>query len=145
MEDSCNANAQPGVIQFVRQLTHSIIAVDRGTRPESSGCMQLRDHPLMSYHRQRNWPPVWSTMRAEPFAKPHGEVGILKEAMINDRFDNTVYLKVKIDGRDYLGTLLFDDFGFYYEIYSLLKSRVGCSTVLKSKTRRYPIHTTRGK
>jgi len=23
--------------------------------------------------------------------------------------------------------LLFDDFGFYYEIYSLLKSCVGCS------------------
>ncbi len=43
------------------------------------------------------------------------------------RPDNTVYLRVEIDGRDYLGTLLFDDFGFYYEIYSLLKSCVGCS------------------
>jgi hypothetical protein len=89
--------------------------------------MQLRDHPLMSYHRQRNWPPVWSTVRDEAFPKPHGEVGILREAMINDRFDNAVYLKVQIDDRDYLGTLLFDDFGFYYEIYSLLKSCVGCS------------------
>jgi hypothetical protein len=89
--------------------------------------MKLRDHPLMSYHRQRNWPPVWSTVRGEPFPKPHGEVGILRKAVINDRFDNTVYLRMEIDGRDYLGTLLFDDFGFCYEIYSLLRSYVGCS------------------
>jgi hypothetical protein len=80
----------------------------------------------MSYHRQRNWPPIWSTARDEPFLNPHGEVGTLRGASINDLFDNTVYLRVEIDGRDYLGTLLFDDFGFYYEIYSLLKSCVGC-------------------
>jgi hypothetical protein len=48
-------------------------------------------------------------------------------ALINDRFDNAVYLKVEIDDRDYLGTLLFDDFGFCYEIYSLLRSCLGCS------------------
>jgi hypothetical protein len=68
--------------------------------------MQLRNHPLMSYQRQRNWPPVWSTTRDESFSKPYGEVGILKRAMINERFDNAVYLRIDIDDRDYLGTLL---------------------------------------
>jgi hypothetical protein len=89
--------------------------------------MKLRYHPLMSYHSQRNWPPIWSTLREESFPKPYGEVGVLRAAVINDRFDNAVYLRMEIEGREYLGTLLFDDFGFWYEIYSLLRSCVGCS------------------
>lgn len=89
--------------------------------------MKLRDHPLMSYHGQRNWPPAWSTVRTERLPKPYGEAGVLKSARINERFDNVVYLRVEIEGREYLGALLFDDFGFCYEIYSLLRSCVGCS------------------
>jgi hypothetical protein len=89
--------------------------------------MKLRDHPLMTYHSQKNWPPVWSTRRNESFPKPRGEVGVLRAAAINERFDNAVYLRMETEGREYLGTLLFDDFGFCYEIYSLLRSCVGCS------------------
>jgi hypothetical protein len=88
--------------------------------------MKLRDHPLMSYRAQSNWPPAWSTLRDEPFPRPYGEVGVLRAVVINDRFDK-VYLRMEIRGREYLGTLLFDDFGFCYEIYSLLRSYVGCS------------------
>jgi hypothetical protein len=51
---------------------------------------------------------------------------VLRAVVINDRFDK-VYLRMEIRGREYLGTLLFDDFGFCYEIYSLLRSYVGCS------------------
>jgi hypothetical protein len=88
--------------------------------------MKLRDHPLMSYRGQSNWPPAWSTLRDEPFPRPYGEVGVFRAVVINDRFDK-VYLRMEIEGREYLGTLLFDDFGFCYEIYSLLRSYVGCS------------------
>jgi hypothetical protein len=61
----------------------------------------------------------------EPFPRTYGEVGVLRAAVINDQFDK-VYLRMKIEGREYLGALLFDDFGFCYEIYSLLRSYVGC-------------------
>jgi hypothetical protein len=59
-------------------------------------------------------PPVWSTASR---AVPHGEVGILRKAMMNDRFDNAVYLRMEIDGVIIWEPLLFD-FGSCYEIYS---------------------------
>jgi hypothetical protein len=47
---------------------------------------------------------------------------VLEATLINDRFDSAVSLRIENEGREYLGTFVFDAFGFCYEIYSLLRS-----------------------
>ena len=86
--------------------------------------MQLRDHPLMSYHGTRNWPPVWVWIdgREEKCAK--GEVGILRSVFLSklQRADRC-FLMIFYEGSSYLGCLLFDDGMFCRQITKLLQ---GC-------------------
>jgi hypothetical protein len=64
----------------------------------------------MRYRSTPNWPPVWTTTRLEKQPRPVGEVGTLEEAVMNDLFDNKVFLLMRDNGGNrYLGSLLFDD------------------------------------
>ena len=88
--------------------------------------MTLRDHPLMSYRGISNWPPVWTTTRVERQPRPTGEVGFLEEALMNDLFDNKIFLLMLTDdGNRYLGSLIFDDAAFGHQIFALLKLNRG--------------------
>ena len=40
--------------------------------------MQLREHPLMTYHGVPNWPPVWMWRGGDRNRSIRGEVGVLK-------------------------------------------------------------------
>ena len=45
--------------------------------------MKLREHPLMTYRRLPNWPPVWTWMSGGDNKHPRGEVGILRRVEID--------------------------------------------------------------
>ncbi len=92
--------------------------------------MQLRDHPLMSYRRLSNWPPVWTRIRGGENQHPSGEVGILREilwSVIQLRPRERFFLVVEYEGTVYMGCLLFDDAAFCLEMQQLLRGNCGCS------------------
>jgi hypothetical protein len=90
--------------------------------------MTLRDHPLMTRKSGYvTWPPRWTTTHHDQNYNPVGEVGFLEEAIMNQWFDNRVYMFITYQGFRYMGALQFDDPAFCYQIFTLLKSHVGRS------------------
>jgi hypothetical protein len=92
--------------------------------------MQVRDHPLMSYKGNPNWPPAWIRLRGGRDKHPKGEVGILREVRWSpiqlrpwDRF----FLVVEYERTMYMGCLLFDDTAFCLEIQRLFLDYCGHS------------------
>ena len=85
--------------------------------------MLLRDHPLMTFHGARSWPPVWlwsdGTETTHPKAK--GEVGILRDVKPSyiEPY-NRCFLIMEHRGAEYVGTLLLNDPAFCREIYGML-------------------------
>jgi hypothetical protein len=90
--------------------------------------VNLRDHPLMTRKSgYATWPPRWTTTRRDQNDKPLGEVGVLEEAMMNDLFDNKIFVFMNYQSSRYMGALHFDDRIFCCQIFTLLKSQVGRS------------------
>jgi hypothetical protein len=90
--------------------------------------MKLRDHPLMTYHGMRMWPPIWVWSGGKHDKPIEGEAGILREVRIptvpsNDR----VLLIIDYDGGDYRSCLQFDDPAACQRVYELIKTCCGSS------------------
>jgi len=84
--------------------------------------MLLRDHPLMTYRRRPNWPPVWLCTDGYD-QHPKGEVGTLKAVFRSDlQPPNRCFLLISHEGSEYLGCLLFDDEAFCNQVMKLLKA-----------------------
>src|SRR5215510_2155609 len=85
--------------------------------------MLLRDHPLMTYRRLPNWPPVWSWTDGLENHHPKGEVGTLK-AVFRSAMQptNRCFLLIRHEGSEYLGCLLFDDEVFCSQVMEILKA-----------------------
>jgi hypothetical protein len=73
----------------------------------------------------KTWPPLWTTTRLDPNDKPTGEIGILEKVLVNDLFDNKIFLFVQYQGFRYMGAMHFDDPGFCCAIFTLLNSNIG--------------------
>lgn len=86
--------------------------------------MKLRQHPSMSYRGMPNWPPEWTSTRQNEYDLPRGEVGVLKEVLMNDVFNSELFLIIEHEGRLYIGSLSFEDSWFCSQVYSLLKPHV---------------------
>jgi hypothetical protein len=85
--------------------------------------MLLRDHPLMSRYRVRNWPPVWTWVDGQENKFPRGEVGVLKWVGLSGiQPPDRCYLYIEHEGSTYLGCLLFDDPAFCCYVAKLLDS-----------------------
>ena len=87
--------------------------------------MELRHHPLMRWHKVRNWPPVWTQAKREDNRTVRGEVGVLRYVYTNDRRSNKCYLVIDYNREHYVGSLIFDDVTFCGQISSLLQQHVG--------------------
>jgi hypothetical protein len=88
--------------------------------------MELRTHPLMQYRNMSNWPPVWVWIGGEKeLAK--GEVGLLKDVKFGNGHLNRFFIFMDHDGGAYVGCLLFDNYVFCRQIYSLLQGHRGRS------------------
>lgn len=98
--------------------------------------MKLRDHPLMSYRRVSNWPPVWTWIGGEVNKHPTGEIGILKEVKTflplpdpktTGQPLNRIFLFIEYRRSLYIGSLLFSDPAFCRSLGIFLDSYSGSS------------------
>lgn len=91
--------------------------------------MQLRDHPnLVRNSGYAVWPPHWTTTRHEDFnEKPHGEIGILLDVVMQPLIDNKIFMFVDQKGKRYIGLLSFDDRAFCSDLFKLLELQIGRS------------------
>ncbi|HEX9443597.1 MAG TPA: hypothetical protein VGA73_05730 [Candidatus Binatia bacterium] len=88
--------------------------------------MKLRDHPLMSYHGVRNWPPSWVRADGETLAFAEGEIGVLREVLRSQVSPgDRVFLFIEHDGCEFLGCVLFSDRDFCEQVIRLLQSHCG--------------------
>src|SRR5262249_50094249 len=88
--------------------------------------MLLRDHPLMSYKRNRSWPPRWLRTGGNETTNPKGEVGILKNLIPSTiEPDNRCFLIMEHCGIEYVGALLLSDPAFCREIFGVLLQNRG--------------------
>lgn len=94
----------------------------------------MREHPLMSYKGQRNWPPAWMWIGKGRNKHPRGEVGVLKSVKIciadPNRPDsampyNRLYLTMDYLGARYMGCVLFDDAATCRHIGEILSKQRG--------------------
>jgi hypothetical protein len=89
--------------------------------------MELRDHPLMSYRRLKNWPPVWTRARGNVVKTVTGEVGVLTYVYSNARLSSRCFLVMDYEGETYVGTLIFGNQAFCEQVSDLLRSHLNKS------------------
>ena len=89
--------------------------------------MQLRAHPALCNKGYRTWPPPWSTTRKDDLTMPVGEVGILKEVLMSDLAENTIFMRMEYQDKLYMGCLMLSDRRFCHHLYSVLKGLIGRS------------------
>ena len=88
--------------------------------------MLLRDHPLLTYRKNREWPPVWVYCGGLYDTHPRGEDGILKTVYLSVVKPSTsCYLIMEHDGAEYMGTLFVNDAALCLEIYEVLLRHCG--------------------
>jgi hypothetical protein len=90
--------------------------------------MKLRDHPLMTYHGMRMWPPIWVWNGGKHDKPIEGEAGILRDVRLstvppNDKF----LLLIDHEDGDYTSCLRFDDPAACQRVYELIKTCCGSS------------------
>jgi hypothetical protein len=85
--------------------------------------MQLRDHPLMVFEGKPNWPPLW--IASTDAATLAGEIGVLKDVISDITSQRRCFLMIEHDGKNYVGTLKFDDAAFCSLISRLFNRYVG--------------------
>jgi hypothetical protein len=90
--------------------------------------MKLRDHPLMTYHGLRNWPPSWIWRGGENNRKLRGEVGVLRDVFLSNVEPRArVFLIIEHEANEYVGCVMFSDGTFCNQIHDLLGQHRGRS------------------
>jgi hypothetical protein len=87
--------------------------------------MKLRDHPSMSYHGQRSWPPLWTRISGASAPPLTGEFGILIGARLSTVDDDRCFLTMEYAATRYITCLWFDDPEFCRDLVDLLKKHSG--------------------
>lgn len=77
--------------------------------------MKLRQHQAV-----HGWPPIWVGRGAHENERATGEIGILRSVRPSLLERARLFLVIEHEDREYIGTLLFEDFGFCQHIYKLL-------------------------
>jgi hypothetical protein len=85
--------------------------------------MQIRDMPVLRYRGEPSWPPDWFSQNGGP--KVRGEIGKLKDVMIDVRVQTRCFLFMEHEGYGYTGTLEVDDRLFCPIFVTILKRHIG--------------------
>jgi len=73
------------------------------------------------------WPPQWSNTYQPRKDWPHGEIGTLESVWMHELLAKCVFLHVRHDGFQYIGSLYFDDRDSCMMVFNFLTSVVGRS------------------
>jgi hypothetical protein len=84
--------------------------------------MKLRRHQGV-----HGWPPVWAGRGPHENECATGEIGILRSVRPSLFERARLFLVIEHEDREYIGTLVFEDFGFCQHIYKLLVAHLGQS------------------
>ena len=87
--------------------------------------MELRHHPFMRRFGVPNWAPIWTQARREGNKRVTGEVGVLRYVHANNKISHKCYLVIEYNREHYVGSLIFEDVTFCWQISSLLREHVG--------------------
>ena len=90
--------------------------------------LALRDHPLMTYRRVKNWPPVWTQQTGNGNGVPKtltGEIGVLTQIISEPMLSKKCFLVIEHDNERYVGTLLFDDSMFCWLVSKMMQTHLG--------------------
>jgi hypothetical protein len=87
--------------------------------------MKFREHPLVTYHGMRMWPPIWVWAGGKNDKPIEGEAGILREVRLSDVANGRLFLIINYEGSDYMSWLQFDDPSCCHQVYELMHSCVG--------------------
>jgi hypothetical protein len=88
--------------------------------------MKIREHPSMSYHGQRSWPPLWTRISGASATAPLiGEFGILINVRLAAVADYRCFLTMEYAGTRYVTCLWFDDPEFCRGLVDLLQEHIG--------------------
>ena len=79
----------------------------------------------MSYRSIPNWPPVWVPRAGNDAGVIAGEVGMLKNVLYRMGVPTRCHLIVEHNGGEFIGTLLFDDAAFGWQVTQLLTKCTG--------------------
>ena len=87
--------------------------------------MKIRDHPSMSYHGQRSWPPLWTRISGASATPLLGEFGILTGVRLSAADDSRCFLTMEYAATRYITCLWIDDKEFCRGLVDLLKKHSG--------------------
>jgi hypothetical protein len=100
-------------------------SVDSKNRSDICRCVELRNHPLISYHGLPSWPPTWSPANPKSDLKSlRGEIGRLKYVLPNKTSDRC-FLIIEHENEAYIGCLFFDDRIFCAQMVTILGNHAG--------------------
>jgi len=89
--------------------------------------MDFREHPLMSYHAVRSWPPTWTQsdmLNGIEIKTLRGEIGTLKHVLRHDALPNKCFLVIEHEGARWMGCLLIEDPAFCEQVCDLLRTQL---------------------
>jgi hypothetical protein len=87
--------------------------------------MELRHHPLLTYHGIPSWPPVWSPARPREGKQVlKGEIGVLMYMLPNSRAEKC-YRVIEHEHVPYVGCLFCSDAKFYTQLAAILQNQCG--------------------
>jgi hypothetical protein len=81
----------------------------------------------MNYRGQVNWPPVWVHVLSKRIRTLRGEVGILIDSFLRSGIPTKLLLRMDLNGAPYMGTLLFSDAAFCWQLHDILQQNLGRS------------------
>ena len=100
-------------------------SVDSKNRSDICRRVELRNHPLISYHGLPSWPPTWSPANPKSDVKSlRGEIGRLKYVLPNKTSDRC-FLIIEHENEAYIGCLFFDDRIFCAQMVTILGNHAG--------------------
>ena len=90
--------------------------------------MKFRELPVLERKSgMLLWPPQWASAYGPKQHWPDGEIGTLENVSMHELLDRCIFLYVRHDVFQYVGSMYFDDRASCVMIYSFLKSVVGRS------------------
>ena len=89
--------------------------------------MKLRNHPFLSHHGVRSWPPTWLSLEGGEKQTLKGEIGILREVRMSRMMGgfNKCFLVINYEGSAYIGTLFVDSLVFCVQMVKLMRDHCG--------------------
>jgi hypothetical protein len=84
-----------------------------------------REHPDLTDHGLRTWPPNWIRTSGKEITAPDGEIGILRDVKTYDSISSRCFLFIEHRGTTLMGRISCDSAAVCQALVNLLKTHIG--------------------